>query len=72
MLVLGIMTAHVPLPVLARMPTDDCDSMESCGTCECDPDGPVAGQGSPRAPDPPLAHMNHAVSSTSVAGEGLD
>ena len=45
MLVLGIMTAHVPLPVLARMPTDDCESVESCGACECDPDGPVAGQG---------------------------
>jgi hypothetical protein len=46
MLVLGIMTVHVPLPILARMPTDDCDSVEACGTCQCDPDGPVARQGS--------------------------
>ena len=51
MLVLGIMTAHVPLPVLARMPTDDCNSVESCGTCQCDPDGPVARQGSSGEPE---------------------
>ena len=45
MLVLGIMTAHVPLPVSASKPTDDRDSVESCGTCKCDLDGPVARQG---------------------------
>ena len=50
MLVIGIMTAHVPLLVLARMPADDCAGVESCGTCQCDSDAPVAGQGSPGEP----------------------
>ena len=43
-LVLGIMTAHVPFPVLARKSSDDCDRSESCGACERDPNGFVARQ----------------------------
>ncbi len=57
-LVLGIMTAHVPFPALARMSTDDYDSLESCGACECGPNESVARQvssGEPKAA-PPLKH----------------
>jgi len=43
-LVLGIMTAHVPLPVLARMPAADCDSSESCEACENNPNKTIARQ----------------------------
>ena len=50
-LVLGIMTAHVPFPVLARKSSDDCDRSESCGACERDPNGFVARQVSSGEPE---------------------
>ena len=43
-LVLGIMAAHVPLPVLACMPAADCDSSESCKACENNPNKTIARQ----------------------------
>ena len=56
-LVLGTITIHVPFP--ARLSVDRCDNPESCGACECAPNGSLAGQPSPVEPEA-TPHFTHS------------
>lgn len=53
-LLLGAMAMHAPLP--ARLPADRSDSSDSCGSCACSSDGPLA--------RPPSSSEPHAASHT--------
>jgi len=56
-LVLGVIAMHVPFPV--RLPTDRCDSSESCGSCERESNGPLGRQASCGEREATL-HLKHS------------